>query len=116
MPRDDFSKIDEEYFNTLLDEDFIFEGTIKHDESLVIKGSVKGKIESKGDLVIGPDAVINADISSRNLQCFGIVNGDITVTTEAFLHSSSKVNGNVSAPIISIEKGCKFNGSISMNT
>ncbi len=114
MPRDDFSKIDEEYFNTVLDEDFNFEGSIKHEESLVIKGVIKGKIETQGDLIIGPNAVVEADISSKNLQCFGRITGNINVLNEVFFHGNSIIHGNVTAPFLEIEKGCVLNGQVLM--
>ena len=42
MPIDDFQKIDEEFFNTILEEDFFFEGDIKTQDALMVKGSLKG--------------------------------------------------------------------------
>jgi cytoskeletal protein CcmA (bactofilin family) len=86
MPHDDFNKIDEEYFDTVLDEDFKFEGTIRHNDSLIIKGVVNGKIESEKLLIIGPKAVINADIRVKNLQCFGCINGNVIIEEEAYFH------------------------------
>ena len=45
MPIDDFQKIDDEYFNTILEEDFFFEGDIKTQDALLVKGSIKGSVE-----------------------------------------------------------------------
>ena len=46
MPYEDFNKIDEEYFDTILEEDFVFEDyqTCRLDNC---KGNIKGQIESK---------------------------------------------------------------------
>jgi cytoskeletal protein CcmA (bactofilin family) len=114
MPHDDFHKIDEEYFDTILEEDFQFEGTIKNADSLIVKGYVKGKIESCKILIIGPNAVIDADISTQNLQCFGKINGNISVTNEAYFHAPSTLNGDLSTPVLTFEKGCLLNGRVSM--
>ena len=86
MPHDDFSKIDEEFFNTILDEDFRFEGTIKFEDSLIIKGYVKGRIESAGDLIVGPNATIDADINAKSLECFGSINVFTNRSTFFFSH------------------------------
>ena len=79
MPRENFTKINEEYFYTILDEDFSFKGIIKFKDSSIIKGYIKGIIESQSDLIIGPNAVIDADISAKALECFGRINGNVTV-------------------------------------
>jgi cytoskeletal protein CcmA (bactofilin family) len=115
MPHDDFSKIDEEYFETVLDEDFRFEGTIKHADSLIIKGYIKGKIESEKVLIIGPNAVVDADISVKNLQCFGKINGNVIVQDEAYFHFPSSLNGDLTTPVLTFEKGCVLNGTVRMH-
>lgn len=114
MPFDDFNKIDEEYFDTILEEDFSFEGTIKQADSLIIKGYVKGRIESNKMLVVGPKAVIDADVNANNLQCFGNINGDVVVTEEAYFHNPSSLNGDLSTPVLTFEKGCTLNGKVKM--
>ena len=68
MAYDFFSKIDEEYFSTILDETFSFKGTIKFDTSCIIKGYIEGRIESKDKLVIGPNSLINASIKAKSLE------------------------------------------------
>jgi cytoskeletal protein CcmA (bactofilin family) len=114
MPHDDFSKIDEEYFDTVLDEDFKFEATIKHSESLIVKGYIKGKIESKKVLIIGPHAVIDADVTAKTLQCFGKINGNVNIEDEAYFHYPSSLTGNITTPLLTFEKGCILNGSVKM--
>ncbi|OHD08400.1 MAG: hypothetical protein A2Y34_07995 [Spirochaetes bacterium GWC1_27_15] len=116
MPYDDFSKIDEDYFDTILEEDFKFEGTIKYADSLIIKGYVKGKIESNKILVIGPNALIEADVLAKTLQCFGKINGNVIVEEEAYFHSPSTLNGDITTPILTFEKGCILNGRVRMNS
>jgi cytoskeletal protein CcmA (bactofilin family) len=114
MPHDDFNKIDEEYFDTVLDEDFKFEGIIKHNDSLIIKGKIKGRIESEKLLIIGPKAVINADIKVKNLQCFGKIIGNVIIEEEAYFHFPSSLNGDIVTPLLTFEKGCILNGNVKM--
>ena len=115
MSRDNFNKINEEYFNTILDESFGFKGTIKFDTSCIIKGFIEGKIESTDKLVIGPNAVINADIIAKSLECFGKINGNVSVKEEAYFHSPAMLNGSINVPLLTFEKGCILNGYIKMN-
>lgn len=115
MPIDEFNKIDEEFFNTILEEDFSFEGTIKAKDSIIIKGYLKGKIESEGTIIVGPKSVIEADIFSKNLQCFGKINGNIVVQNEVIFHSPAIINGDITAKLLNFEKGCILNGRVKMN-
>ncbi len=112
---DDFSKIDEDLFDTILDEDFQFEGVLKNSTSLIIKGRITGKIESENLLILGPNALIQGDIYTKNLQCFGKVDGNIYVEEEAYFYIKSEVNGNITTNLITVEKGSIINGFIKMN-
>jgi cytoskeletal protein CcmA (bactofilin family) len=114
MPIDDFQKIDDEYFNTILKEDFFFEGDIKTQDALMVKGSIKGTIESDNLIVVGPMSVLNADIKTRVLQCFGKIVGNISASEEIYIHAPASIMGDLSAPLLTIEKGCSVNGKISM--
>ena len=115
MSRDNFNKINEEYFTTILDESFGFKGTIKFNTSCIIKGLIEGKIESTDKLVIGPNAVINADIIAKSLECFGKINGAVSVKEEAYFHSPAVLNGSIDVPLLTFEKGCILNGHVKMN-
>ncbi|MBO5289042.1 MAG: polymer-forming cytoskeletal protein [Spirochaetales bacterium] len=114
MPIDDFQKIDEEFFNTILEDDFFFEGDIKTQDALMVKGALKGTIESDNLIVVGPMSVINADIKTKVLQCFGKIVGNISASEMVHIHAPASVMGDISAPLLTIEKGCSVNGKISM--
>ncbi|MCK4797237.1 MAG: polymer-forming cytoskeletal protein [Spirochaetes bacterium] len=114
MPRENFTKINEEYFYTILDEDFSFKGIIKFKDSSIIKGYIKGIIESQSDLIIGPNAVIDADISAKALECFGRINGNVTVEGETYFHAPAVLNGDLKTSLLTFEKGCAINGNVNM--
>jgi len=116
MPLEEFNMIDEEYFKTILEDDFVFEGAIKIPDSLIIKGKIKGKLESNNLVVIGPNSIIDADITSKQLQCYGKINGNITIEDEVYFHSPSVINGDITTNLITVEKGCKINGKVRMLT
>lgn len=115
MPIDEFSKIDEEVFETTLEENFSFEGTINIKESLLVKGNVKGSIDSDNLLVIGPKSVISADVCAKQLECFGKITGNVIIEGEAYFHNLSELTGNLKVKLLTIEKGCTINGKIEMN-
>lgn len=114
MPHDEFKKIDEDYFDTILEEDFEFEGELKMDSSLIVKGYVKGRVESDGLLVVGPKSTLEANVKAKNLQCFGRIIGNVIVAEEAYFHNPSHLDGDINVPLLTIEKGCLLNGKINM--
>ncbi|HBD94775.1 MAG: hypothetical protein A2015_09245 [Spirochaetes bacterium GWF1_31_7] len=114
MPIDEFNKIDEEYFTTTLEEDFYFEGDLKTEQSLIVKGIVKGTLQTSGLLVVGPNSTITADVRAKKLQCFGKIIGNILVEDDVYFHSPSIITGDVSAPEITLENGCILNGRVTM--
>ena len=57
----DFFDMEDEAFDTIVENDISFTGTIKMKKAFMIRGKVNGKIDSTSDLVIDSDAVVNAD-------------------------------------------------------
>ena len=114
MPADDFYKIDEEFFQTIIENDVTFEGELKLEESLIIKGRVKGLIETKGVLVVGPDAILMANIKAQKIECYGKIQGNVTVEELFHLHNPSSIIGDIITPEIVVEKGCSINGRVIM--
>lgn len=114
MPREAFDKIDEEYFDTILDDDFYFNGSIKFEDSAIIKGRIEGDIESDNNLIIGPKAVINANVKAKGLECFGKINGNVVIENEAYFHAPAVLDGSLKTTLLTFEKGCLLNGKVSM--
>jgi cytoskeletal protein CcmA (bactofilin family) len=114
MPTESFRNIDEDFYSTVLEEDFSFKGSIRFEDSCIIKGYIKGRIESKGEIVIGPNAVIEADIFAKGIECFGKVTGNLVIEDEAYFHSPSELDGDIKTSLLTFEKGCVLNGRVSM--
>jgi len=114
MSHDLFNKIDEDYFTTILDEDFKFEGLMKFEDSTIIKGNIKGKIESKADLIIGPNAIIEADIKAKKLECFGKIYGNVVIDEDVYFHTPALLNGSIKTKLLTFERGCILNGNVEM--
>ena len=86
----------------------------KDEVNLHINGTFDGKLETKGDLLIGEHAVVKADILGERITISGNVTGDMTALTEIRLTPSSRVVGNIKTPSFIIEKGGVFHGSSQM--
>jgi cytoskeletal protein CcmA (bactofilin family) len=108
-------KAEEKDIDTILAEDIDFQGVLNFDNSLMIKGAFQGEINAKGNLFIGPNAHIEAKIKANLISIRGKVKGDITALSHVELFSTAKIEGDIFAPSVEMEKGCLFNGQCRMN-
>jgi len=85
-------------------------------ENVRIEGRVEGTISlSDNILTVGKEGQIKATISARAIFVEGKVEGDLKGDEQVVVHSSGNVRGNIVAPRVALEDGCKFKGSIDMN-
>jgi cytoskeletal protein CcmA (bactofilin family) len=93
----------------------VIKGELSGSEDLTIEGQVEGKIELRQNvLTIGTNGRIKAEIFAKIIVVQGEVHGDITATERVDIRDSGSVDGDVSAPRVSIADGAHFRGSIDM--
>ena len=90
------------------------EGDIKSDSNIRIDGYVKGTINVKGRLVLGPTGKIDWNIYCKNADIEGKLNGIIEVDELLSLKSTAKLQGEISTNKLSIEPGAIFSGNCKM--
>jgi cytoskeletal protein CcmA (bactofilin family) len=88
--------------------DFVVEGNI------VIEGEVRGTIAATGDLHIGAEAKVEADIKAQNAVIAGEVRGNMKIASKLDLLPSSKFSGDLAAEVLSIGAGSQVNGTVRM--
>ena len=91
-------------------------GDLTGEEDLVIQGRVEGTINLKqNNLTIGQEGDINANIYALTVTVEGTLKGDIYGEEKVVIKKSGNVNGNVTAPRVSLEDGARFKGSMDMD-
>jgi len=90
------------------------EGQINSESNIRIDGFLKGTINTKGRLVLGPEGKVEGDITCNNADIEGVLNGTINVKELLTLKASAKLQGDISTTKLSIEPGAVFSGSCSM--
>ena len=91
-------------------------GDLTGEEDLIIQGHVEGTINLKqNNLTIGQDGKISANIFARSVTVEGTLKGDIYGEEKVVIKKSGDVNGNVTAPRVSLEDGARFKGSMDMD-
>lgn len=100
--------------DTLIGEGTTFEGQINTQASIRIEGRVMGDITCKGDVTIGEKALIESNISARNITIAGEVRGDVSATGRLAITSSGRLIGDAVAAALIIEEGGRFSGTSRM--
>ena len=106
---------DENKIDTVISSDIHFKGKLKFRNSLKIKGTFEGKIETDGFLIIGREAVVSADISAKIVSVNGVINGKIRAAQGINLQKHSRTNGDLITPDLIMEQGALFNGTCIMS-
>ncbi|BDC93707.1 protein CcmA, bactofilin family [Treponema bryantii] len=110
----DFFDMEEEAFDTIVENDIAFTGKIKMKKAFMIRGKVNGTIDSTSDLVIDSDAVVNADITAERVLIRGKVKGNVIGNKLIFITASGSLDGDITTAKVVLEPGCIFTGKCSM--
>jgi cytoskeletal protein CcmA (bactofilin family) len=65
-------------------------------------------------LLVGEEAVITAKVTAGTIVCKGKITGDICAKEKVKLRAPAVINGGVKTPMLSIEEGVLFNGTLEM--
>ncbi len=104
-----------EAITTFLGADATIEGDLNFDGTVRLDGRVAGRISSKsGTVIVGEKAAIEADVAVGVAIVMGRVDGTISAEKRIEIYSPAKVEGDIRAPVISIDAGVQFNGNCTM--
>ncbi len=100
----------------VLDVDASMQGTLKFRDSvnLRISGRFEGNLNTKGNLMIGEHANVNADIIGEMIIIAGKVTGNIVALKELKLISPAVVVGDIKTPLLSVAEGSILEGNCKM--
>lgn len=91
------------------------EGSIAGDAEVLVDGALAGTVELEGRFVLGRRGRIEADVAARSVQISGHVKGDVRASEKIEVLSSGSVEGDLTAPLVSIAEGGICNGRIEMS-
>ena len=100
----------------VLSSDVEIKGTVKFTNDLVVDGKIEGEITSDGNLTVGENARIKAEIRTATVIVYGKVHGNLTATERVELKASAEVVGDIKAKTLSIEAGAIFVGKSTVGT
>lgn len=91
------------------------EGNFVGEGNIIVQGSVSGTVKTSGDLRVGPNAKIKADVEAKNIFTAGEITGtQLTAREKLEVEKTSRINANIKAAVLSVEPGAIINGKIKM--
>jgi cytoskeletal protein CcmA (bactofilin family) len=101
---------------TLLGPGSEFEGKLTFEGTVRIVGKFHGEIFSEGTLVVGEGAKVEATVTVDTVIIQGHVIGDVKAKAGVELHAPGRLQGNLQAGSLVIQKGGVFDGHCTMQT
>ncbi|MBO4534247.1 MAG: polymer-forming cytoskeletal protein [Treponema sp.] len=110
----DFFDLEDDAFDTIVENDISFTGNIKMQKPFLIRGKITGKIDTKSDLVIDTNAVVEADIKASRVLIRGKVKGNVHGEKLIFVTASGSLDGDIITQKVVLEPGSDFSGKCTM--
>ena len=101
--------------DTLVGPNTTVEGTITSECSLRVEGTIKGRIEAKGDVAVGSPGSVTADIHAETVIVSGQVTGNIHARSKLEITKTGRVTGDIEAAAISVAEGGLVDGTCRMS-
>ena len=95
---------------SLVSQQIVVEGEIQGDENLHVDGRVKGSIRLNGDLFVGANGVVDAEVEARNVIIQGAMTGKVLAREQLEVQSTGRFNGESTAGSYEIREGAVFEG------
>ena len=91
--------------STVLARDDVLSGRLQVKSGGQVLGNFSGQIESDGDLLIGPDAHVEADIRSERVTISGFVRGTIVAANRLKITSTGRLEGDARVGALVVQEG-----------
>ncbi len=91
-----------------------FEGKLTFEGTVRIDGELIGEVFTDDTLVIGPGGVVQAEVEVGTLVLQGHLIGNVRANSLVDLRAPGRLEGNITAPDIMMERGVFFEGTCSM--
>jgi cytoskeletal protein CcmA (bactofilin family) len=93
----------------------VIRGEVKGSEDLFVDGRIEGTVSLTDiRLTIGPNAVLAADLTARDVLVLGQVQGNIFASGRVELRAGCQVTGDVQALRLAIEDNAIFRGKVDL--
>ena len=106
------NKNEEFSINTMVGANTRVNGDIEAAGFTRIDGSVRGKVQVKGRVVVGEEARMRSDVSGSLVTIGGVVHGNVIASEHLIILSTAIVLGNIITRRIQADEGCLIHGKV----
>ena len=99
---------------TLLAKGVLLRGEIHVEGTVRIDGRLDGDIQTKGQVIIGEDGLVQGTITAGTVISSGRIKAKVTANERVQLMKTATLIGEVLTPILIIEEGAKLQGVTDM--
>lgn len=103
-----------EEISAYLGKETLFEGKMTFEGVFRLDGKFEGEILDSGTLIVGETAIVKGKFSLNTIIINGLVEGDVVAKARVEIHSTGKVLGTLSTPVLTINEGGIFEGNCKM--
>jgi len=97
---------------TVLAKEDVLSGRLQIRGSGIVQGTFSGRIDCDGDLMIGPDAHVEADIHGSRVTIAGFVRGNVVAISRLKLTSTARLEGDARVGALVVQEGGVHHGVI----
>jgi cytoskeletal protein CcmA (bactofilin family) len=101
--------------NGFLDAGSHIQGELHFEDTFRVDGRLSGKAISTGDLVVGENGVVEAEIEVGSVFVSGTVRGTIRATDRIEIAAGAKVLADLETPTLVVEDGATLEGYCKMS-
>lgn len=100
--------------NSIIGAGTVITGDIHTSGDIRIDGTLKGNLNTKAKVLIGPEGTVEGDVKGQQADILGNVKGALTVTDLLHLRGKASIEGDVYAGKLQVEPTVTFNGQCHM--
>jgi len=98
----------------IIGRDTVLKGNINTKGTIHIDGQFEGEINTTGDIIMGDNAMITAQVIANNAMIAGTLYGNVFVTEKLELMPSARMYGDIKVGTLTIREGAILKGSCEM--
>lgn len=92
-----------------------FKGVLTYEGSVRVDGTLEGEVITKGTLVVGETATVNAEMNVGTIVTAGKITGNIIAKNKVHLLAPGSLVGTIKTPVLIVEEGVFFDGKCEMS-
>lgn len=104
----------EKHESTVISDDMKFRGTVETDHAVTVEGKLSGTLIARGKVHIVANAAVEANLSARELDLEGSLQGNVLHADTVVMHPTAKLTGDISCNTLEIQRGAKHTGTTVM--